>query len=169
MQSEFAPKRKDRDLLSQFAHLLQNIAERLLPKALHRYIPLGIQFFNFGLVGVGGLIVDTIFLYIGIDGLGLTRIWAGLFSYPFAVTATWLGNRLFTFRDLEHEPMAKQLTKFALVCAVGLIFNRGTYSLTVSTIPFVYDHPFLGLIAGSLAGMVFNFGASKKMVFKSNR
>lgn len=124
-----------------------------------------IEFFKFGTVGVVGFIVDTIFLYIGIHALGLSRIAAGLFAYPFAVTVSWFGNRIFTFRHIDHEPMAKQWTKFAVVCAVGLVFNRGAYSLSVSTIQFVYDYPFIGLLIGTAAGMFFNFFASKKIVF----
>ena len=128
--------------------------------------PLLIQFIKFGIVGVVGFVVDTAFLYIGIDGLGLSRVAAGFFSFPFAVTVTWIGNRLFTFREIEHEPMAKQWAKFAIVCAVGIVFNRGTYTLCVSTIPFVYDYPVIGLLAGTAAGMFFNFFASKRLVFR---
>ncbi len=124
------------------------------------------EFLKFGAVGVVGFAVDTIFLYIGIHALGLSRIAAGLFSFPFAVTVTWIGNRLYTFRDAEHEPMAKQWTKFVAVCAVGIVFNRGAYSLSVSTIPFVYDYPFIGLLIGTAAGMFFNFFASKRLVFR---
>ncbi|HAX92110.1 MAG TPA: GtrA family protein, partial [Rhodospirillaceae bacterium] len=82
------------------------------------------------------------------------------------VTVTWIGNRLFTFKDHDHEPMAKQWAKFASVCAVGIVFNRGTYTLMVSLIPFVYDYPVLGLLGGTAAGMFFNFFASKKLVFR---
>lgn len=128
--------------------------------------PIVRQFFKFGIVGFIGFLVDTAFLYIGIHALGLDRIPAGFFAFPFAVTVTWIGNRLFTFRELDHEPMAKQWAKFASVCAVGIVFNRGTYSLMVSTIPLVYTYPVLGLLGGTAAGMFFNFFASKKLVFK---
>lgn len=124
------------------------------------------QFVKFGIVGGGGFVVDTLFLYIGIHALGLDRIPAGFFAFPFAVTFTWIGNRLFTFREIEHEPLAKQWSKFVAVCTVGIVFNRGTYSLLVSTIPLVYDYPVLGLLGGTAAGMIFNFFASKKLVFK---
>ena len=125
-----------------------------------------VQFLKFGMVGVAGFIVDTFFLYIGIDGLGLGRVAAGFFSFPFAVTVTWAGNRLFTFRGAQHEPMAKQWSKFAAVCVVGIVFNRGTYSLLVSTIPLVYDYPVIGLLGGTAAGMFFNFFASRRLVFR---
>ncbi len=124
------------------------------------------QFIKFGLIGVAGFVVDTLFLYIGIDALGLGRVAAGFFAFPFAVTFTWIGNRLFTFNDIEHEPMSKQWAKFASVCTVGIVFNRGTYTLLVKTVPFIHAYPFIGLFAGSLAGMFFNFFAAKRVVFK---
>lgn len=124
------------------------------------------QFCKFGLVGMLGFAVDAAFLYIGIHALGLDRIPAGFFAFPFAVTATWIGNRLYTFKDSPREPLARQWTKFASVCAIGLVFNRGTYSLMVWALPLVYTYPVLGLLGGTAAGMFFNFFASKKLVFK---
>ena len=123
------------------------------------------QFFKFGVVGVVGFIVDTVMLYFGIGVLGFGRVAAGLFSFPFAVTATWIGNRVFTFACAAPMPAMRQLTKFAIVCAIGLVFNRGTYSLLVSTIPFVYQYPVIGLLGGTAAGMFFNFFAARKHVF----
>lgn len=127
--------------------------------------PTLIQFIKFGTVGLVGFVFDTALVYFFIFLLDLTRVGAGLLAYPFTVSLTWIGNRLFTFKDSDHEPMAKQWSKFALVCAVGIIFNRGTYSLMVSTIPFVYEYPVLGLLGGTAAGMFFNFFASRKIVF----
>ncbi len=137
---------------------------RLCHKCLQK--PTIVQFLKFGVVGTVGFLVDFALTYFGIYVLGMERIAAGFFAFPFAVTATWIGNRLYTYADKEHEPMAKQWSKFAAVCAVGIVFNRGTYSLLVGTLPLVYEHPVLGLIAGSCAGLVFNFLAASKLVFK---
>jgi len=123
------------------------------------------QFFKFGIVGAVGFGVDTVMLYFGIGVLGLGRVAAGLFSFPFAVTATWIGNRVYTFPEAQPMSAAKQLAKFAIVCAIGLVFNRGTYSLLVTTIHFVYDYPVIGLLGGTAAGMFFNFFAARKHVF----
>lgn len=125
-----------------------------------------VQFLKFSIVGVAGLAIDALFLRIGIDALRLGRVGAGLFSFPFAVTATWAGNRLFTFRDAHRERAATQWIRFAAVCVVGILFNRGTYSLLVSTIPLVYDWPVLGLAAGAAVGSCFNFLASRRFVFR---
>jgi len=132
---------------------------------LQRHRETALQFFKFGIIGVLGFAVDSAMLYFGIYILGLGRVAAGLFSFPFAVTATWIGNRIYTFRDAPHMPAAKQLAKFATVCAVGLVFNRGTYSLLVHYVPFVYTYPVIGLLAGTAAGMFFNFFAARRHVF----
>ncbi|MDE1900102.1 MAG: GtrA family protein [Alphaproteobacteria bacterium] len=123
------------------------------------------QFAKFGAVGALGFVVDSAFLYFGIYVLGLGRVAAGFFSFPFAVTFTWFGNRVFTFRDAAPMPVARQLSKFAAICAVGLVFNRGTYSLLVHNVPLVYHYPVLGLLAGTAAGMFFNFFAARRHVF----
>jgi len=127
---------------------------------------LTVQFMKFGTVGVVGFAVDTALVYICIYGMGIGRVAAGFLAFPFAVTVTWIGNRLFTFREAKREPMAGQWAKFATVCAVGIVFNRGTYAFLVSSVPFVYDHPVIGLLAGTAAGMFFNFFASRSLVFK---
>lgn len=129
------------------------------------FSPLLSQFLKFGVVGVAGFVVDAAFLYLGLELLGLGRIAAGFFAFPFAVTFTWIGNRLYTFKDSPREPLLKQWSKFASVCAIGIVFNRGTYSLLVSAIPLVYHYPVLGLLAGTLTAMFFNFFASHRFVF----
>ena len=123
------------------------------------------QFLRFGVVGAAGFVVDAAMLYFGIYVLGLSRVWAGLFSFPFAVTVTWIGNRTFTFHDAIPMAASKQLAKFAAVCVVGLIFNRGTYSLLVTYSPLVHSYPVIGLVAGTGAGMFFNFFAARRHVF----
>jgi putative flippase GtrA len=145
----------------------QWLRERLLAMRLSSaQAETSVQFLKFGIVGVIGFVVDVAFLYLGIYGFGFGRIAAGFFSFFFAVTVTWIGNRLFTFRDAKHESMAKQWTKFAAVCLVGIVFNRGTYSLLVSTIPLIYDYPVIGLLAGTGVAMFFNFFASRRLVFR---
>ena len=138
---------------------------KTLSAVIARWQETAMLFFKFGIVGVIGFVVDAAMVYAGIYLFGLSRITAGLFSFPFAVTTTWFGNRVFTFKDAPHTPASKQLAKFAAACAVGLIFNRGTYSLVVSLSPFAYNHPVIGLLAGTAAGMFFNFFVSKKHIF----
>jgi len=132
--------------------------------AAHRAVI--IQFLKFGLIGFGGFFVDLAMFHVALDVLGINHYLSALFSFPFAVTATWIGNRLFTFRGQNSGSIHVQLMRFAAVCAVGLILNRGMFSLLTYTVPLVYAYPVLGLLGGTAAGMFFNFFFSKKLVFR---
>ncbi len=125
-----------------------------------------IQFLKFGTVGFGGFCIDYAMLHVGLDVLGLGRYGSALFSFPFAVTATWLGNRLFPFRGQSKHRAHHELVRFVGVCAVGLVLNRGAYSLVVYLLPLAYTYPIIGLLAGTAAGMLFNFFSARKVVFK---
>jgi putative flippase GtrA len=125
-----------------------------------------VQFLRFGIIGVLGFGVDYGFFHLGLDVLGLGHYFSAIFSFPFAVTFTWLGNRWFTFRGQGRKPVHEEWARFFAVCAIGFFLNRGTYALTVSFIPLAYAYPVLGLLAGTAAGMFFNFFFSKKLVFR---
>jgi putative flippase GtrA len=125
-----------------------------------------IEFMKFGTIGVFGFALDAGLVYFGIYALGLSRVMAGLVSFPFTVTFTWFNNRIFTFRHAKRERIGLQWAKFLVVCAFGLVFNRGTYSFMVTYYPVVYAYPVLGLLAGTAAGMFFNFFAARRLVFR---
>ncbi len=132
--------------------------------AAHR--KLFIEFMKFGTVGVFGFVIDTSLVYFGYDILGLSKVMAAYFSFPFTVTFTWIGNRLFTYRHKKHESIGAQWAKFLVVCAFGLVFNRGTYTLLVLHVPIVSDHIIMGIVGGTAVGMFFNFFAVRLLVFK---
>ncbi|MER2520073.1 MAG: GtrA family protein [Bdellovibrionales bacterium] len=125
-----------------------------------------IQFLRFGLIGGLGFIVDVGFFHIALDILELGHYGSAVFSFPFAATFTWLGNRVFTFKDRNAGHAGAQWARFLAVCAVGFVLNRGTYSLMVMNLPLAHSYPVLALFGGTMAGMVFNFVFSKRLVFR---
>jgi len=130
------------------------------------YHGLVIQFFKFGIIGLLGFAVDVGVFHIGFDLLNMGKFWSPLFSFPFAVTSTWLGNRFFTFRGTHKGSAGAQWMRFVLTCSIGLVINRGTYYALVYSIPLAYHYPTLGLFGGSIAGMFFNFFVSRRLVFR---
>ncbi|BAI71524.1 protein [Azospirillum sp. B510] len=126
---------------------------------------LGVQFAKFGAVGIIGLLVDTAVLYGGL-ALGLEFFAARVPSFLAAATATWALNRAFTFRGATSEPLHRQWAKFIAANAIGGVVNYGVSVGLESGVRLVADHPFLAVAAGSIAGMFFNFAASKHLVFK---
>ena len=127
---------------------------------------LAVQFFKFGIIGAMGFGVDYGFFHLGLDVFGFGRYGGALFSFPFAVTATWFGNRQFTFRGTHKGRASAQWARFFMACAIGLVLNRGTYSLMIAAFPLVYQYPVLGLLGGTAAAMFFNFFAAKRLVFR---
>lgn len=126
---------------------------------------LAIQIFKFGIIGVLGFVVDVVFFHIGLSLLDLGKFWSPLFSFPFAVTSTWLGNRYYTFRGRYKGSAGAQWMRFVLACSIGLVINRGAYYVLIYSIPLIYNQPTLGLVGGTVAAMFFNFVVSRKLVF----
>jgi putative flippase GtrA len=88
-------------------------------------------------------------------------------SFLVGVTVTWLLNRRFTFRGLGGaEPLLRQWVKYASANIVGFAINYGTYALCVAFIPLFGAFPVLAVLPGSAAGLLFNFTAAKKLVFR---
>lgn len=129
---------------------------------------LGIQFAKFGVVGVIGLVVDTAVLYAGL-ALGLEFFAARIPSFFAAATATWALNRAFTFKDAGRGgSLLRQWATFLAANAFGGVVNYGVSVGLEAGVELVAAHPVLAVAAGSIAGMFFNFAASKHLVFKAS-
>jgi putative flippase GtrA len=139
---------------------------KALVAAIEAHRAIILQFLKFGTVGFVGFFVDLGLFHLGLDVLGFGHIGGAFFSFPFAATFTWAGNRFFTFRGKNQGSVHAQWMKFLTVSACGLVLNRGTFVLLTETMPLVYDYPVLGLLAGTGAGMFFNFFFVRKLVFK---
>src|SRR5258705_11380857 len=87
------------------------------------------QFVRFGLVGIGGFVVEPLVLYAVKGELGL---YAGrVVSYFAAATFTWAFNRRFTFISLRPTPRFKQWLEFLAANAIGAVVNYGIYCALV--------------------------------------
>lgn len=128
--------------------------------ALRRLLPL---FLRFGVVGFCGFLVDLGVVYATRRWLGLYL--AGLISYLAANGCNFLLNRQWTFARRERQPIFRQWLVFLLATLPGLVFNRGTYAALIAFSPLVTHHPYLAVIAGSIAGMVANFLMAHRVVF----
>jgi putative flippase GtrA len=127
------------------------------------------QFLSFGMVGVIGFLIDAGVLYLAIAfGLGLYL--GRALSYLVAVTATWILNRRYTFRQsASNAGLWRQWARFGISQLSGATVNLGSYALLVHWVPLVARHPVLGVAAGSLSGLVVNFSVARMYVFSHRR
>ncbi|MFM8333661.1 MAG: GtrA family protein [Candidatus Methylumidiphilus sp.] len=135
-------------------------------QALIRRVP--VSFWRFGLVGVGGLFVDMAVLYAAMWGAALGPVAAKVLSFLAAATFTWWMNRLFTFghsgKSLLHE-----WASFLATNAFGGVVNFAAYTaLVTQALPYAWM-PALATAAGSLSGLLFNYTASRHIVFNAAR
>ena len=124
------------------------------------------QLLRFVIVGGIGFLVDAgvVSLLVAVTDLGL--YWSRLLSFLCAATATWALNRNFTFRGQGSVNRVREWGAFLAVSIGGAAINYGVYVLTIEAWPLARHFPALAVAFGSLAGMVFNFPASKYLVFR---
>ena len=123
------------------------------------------QITAFGVVGVAGFAVDAGMLYLA-HWLGLGLILGRLVSYVTAATFTWALNRRYTFVSRQKHGLLQEWALFMLSQLAGAAFNLGIYAWLVTVSRLVASQPVIGVAAGSVAGMLVNFFAAKKFVFK---
>ena len=140
-----------------------DLVKRLSSTRLGR---LCVQFGKFGMVGVVGLAVDVSVLTLAMGWGGLGPYSGRAVSFLVAATTTWALNRSFTFRGQHDGSLLRQWAAFIAANSVGGAINYLTYAALVAGTAAVAAHPVLGVAAGSVAGMFFNFAASKKLVFR---
>jgi putative flippase GtrA len=122
------------------------------------------QFLMFGTVGTVGFLVDTGTVYALRHPMGLYG--AGMLAYGVAATATWMLNRLWTFRGLGSGPAHHQWARFLVVNLGGFVLNRGTYVVLVTFVALCAAQPVYAVGAGAIAGMFLNFSLSRMVVFR---
>lgn len=114
----------------------------------------------FTLVGAAGFVVDASVLLLLTHAVGLDIYVARLLSWLTAATATWWLNRTLTFMDRSASLLRQWLMFLAANSAGGLI-NIGVSSALIAA----RLAPVAALACGALAGLLWNFLASRRFVF----
>lgn len=119
-----------RQYIDYIVHLLK-LRSRGRVSRLRRRWKFPVQrFLKFGLVGLSGVVVDQLLLFLLSDpimlGLGLTR--SKFLAAEVAIFNNFFWNDRWTFRDLAQtqqgwQPWLKRLLKFNLICLAGLFLN----------------------------------------------
>ncbi|WP_267383416.1 glycosyltransferase [Cyanobacterium sp. uoEpiScrs1] len=128
------------------------------------------RFIQFGLVGLTGVVVDMVFLYLLSDetGLGLPLTRSKIIAAELAVINNFLWNDCWTFGDISRRQPGKRqrlkrLTKFNLICMLGLILNVLFLNVFVSILN--YSKYSANLLAISLV-TVCNFWFNLKLSWR---
>ena len=135
------------------------------------------QFSRFGVVGLGGLLVDlalfnalrlTVFAP---ENIAEGPLWAKVVSTGVAIIVNWVGNRIWTFRAHRGRQLWREFAEFVLVSLGGMAI--GLLCLWVSH----YLLGFTSILADNIAtnvvglglGTLFRFTLYRMWVFAPHR
>ncbi len=132
-------------------------------------------FTRFTGVAVAIAVIDIGLLYLLKLPLGINVYLARIASYSAAMTAGYFLNRRYTFHHHQRQRhLAKEMGRFYTVFAGGGLLNYLTFAAIVAlghhlsgTATVRLWLPLVGVWVGGLAGMGFNYGLSRKLVFHS--
>ncbi|PSN77703.1 sulfonate ABC transporter permease, partial [filamentous cyanobacterium CCP4] len=125
-RQEGASKVTWRQYVDYIHHLLRlRLGGRL--SRLHQRFPMQ-RFVRFGLVGLSGVVVDMVILYLLHSTLGLPLTRSKIVAAEVAILNNFIWNDAWTFADISMlqqgwSARLKRFLKFNLVCLAGLVLN----------------------------------------------
>jgi putative flippase GtrA len=123
---------------------------------------------RFGLVGGAGFLVNEAALFAIIALVHIGPKLAQIPAFFVAVTFTWWGNRVLTFREhAATTSLFREWGKFVAANGLGAGTNYALYLSLLSFAPYPANIPYIALAAGTLLGLAFNFTLSKRFVFRA--
>lgn len=127
--------------------------------------PIQNQFVRFCVVGAVAFVVNAAVVQALVSGAGVSPYLAGAISYLAAATTAWALNRRYTF-GAGALPLHREWLAYLAANLTGAVVYYAVYGVLISLSQAIYDWPWIGVAAGSVAGLAVNFAASKWYVFK---
>jgi putative flippase GtrA len=121
---------------------------------------------RFAAVGALGFAVDAAVLQSLVSAAGWSPFAARALSFPVALTATFLLNRAWTFPALRLPP-ARAYGAYGAIQVVGALINLAVFSACLLVAPPLYERPVVALGIGAVVSLLFNFYASRALVFRA--
>ena len=122
-------------------------------------------FLRFAMIGTLVFLIEAAILFALTHQLHLEPKLSRCISFVPAVMSAWFLNRQFTFISKKTLRWYKELMRYIIVNLGGLSSNFTTYLLLLYWFEEAREFPVLALAGGSIAGMLLNFFASKRLVF----
>jgi putative flippase GtrA len=123
------------------------------------------MFLLFAFVGAVAFVVDALVLMLCLS-LGFSRIVGRIISLFVSMNFTFAVNRTFVFRKFRAAPLPQQWGLYIASNTLGALVNYGVFlALTAPGAPLM-GRNILAVACGSIAGLVFNFTASRLTAFR---
>lgn len=141
---------------------------RHLRRLYHYRWPKKMEALQFGFVGASGFCWDVLFYYL-LQAGGVPHLWARAAAFWPGVTSNWFLNRIITFKTRPRVTPSLQWAQFVAASLIGFAINWGVYALLTTHSKIFMEHQFGAFVIGVLAGAVFNFVTSDKLIFRGKK
>lgn len=121
----------------------------------------GTQFLRFFVVGAAAFILGAALL-LALGKLGVHPIAAQAATLVVCVTATWWGNRRWSFA-VEAPPNLNEYGRYVAASAIGLAMNLAIFAVTLR----ISDSVLVAYTSATLVVMAFNFASYKLAIFRT--
>lgn len=123
------------------------------------------RFITFALAGVATFVVDAALVQAGL-ALGFGMVAARAASLFLAMNFSFALNRAVTFAQFRGTPIGRQWAMFMAANSIGAAINYLVSVALGTGQGWFAGAPVLAVAAGSLAGLGFNFTASRLTAFR---
>jgi putative flippase GtrA len=123
------------------------------------------ELLRFAVVGGVGFVVDAGVLHLLVSGAGWSPYTARAVSFPLALGSTFFLNRAWTFQGLRTSAL-RAYGIYTVVQAIGALLNLFIFLLCLLVAPPLHDRPVIALAVGAGIALVFNFWATRNLVFR---
>ena len=127
------------------------------------------EFLLFAFAGTIGFAVDAGTVTALRHWAGADLVSAKAAGFSLAVTVTWGLNRQWAFAGgASTTRRLREWGRYVWTNGLGGLVNNGTYLVAVFSSDALAQQPALAVALGSLAGMVFNYLAARRWVFRAD-
>lgn len=123
------------------------------------------MFLLFGLVGAAAFVVDALVLTLCV-GEGISRELGRVISLFVSMNFTFAVNRAFVFTRFRAAPLAQQWALYIASNTLGALVNYGVFLALTAPGALFAGRNILAVACGSVAGLAFNFTASRLTAFR---
>ncbi|PPD31404.1 MAG: hypothetical protein CTY21_12115, partial [Methylomonas sp.] len=125
------------------------------------------KFQRFAIVGAAGFCVDAGILTL-LMSVGWDVLLARLVSFSLAVSTTWLLNRNWTFQVTTPVTGGRQYALYTAIQILGALINLGIFTILISIYTPFRAWPWIPLGAAAFFALLFNYVATRSLVFQDN-
>ncbi|MBD2111082.1 MULTISPECIES: glycosyltransferase [Cyanophyceae] len=167
-RQEGASKVTWRQYIDYIHHLLRlRLGGRL--SQLHQRFPMQ-RFVRFGVVGLSGVVVDMVILYLLHSPLGLPLTRSKIGAAEVAIINNFIWNDAWTFADISMlqqgwSARLKRFLKFNLVCLAGLVLNVLVLNVIYNLV-FDQRWPYLANLVAIAIVTFWNFWLNLKLSWR---